>query len=228
MTLPVVAIVGLSDSGKTTVASAIIKSLKARGYSIAAVKHSPHGHRLDWPGSDSSRLLAAGADRMILSSPGRLSTIELTDGDAKIEDIVALLDSSYDLVIAEGFKDSAVPKVLVTGEEELLPSPQNIMAAVGTHKATSDVPSYSFEELDGLAQQIQEHMLSRAPDNPAISLVIDGVPVSLGSFASSALSQVILGYLNALKDIPPNPQRVRITLGCGTATNGQREVFYDI
>ena len=61
MTPPVVAIIGPPDSGKTMVAVALIELLAARGYRIAAVKHSAHGHRVDRPATDRARLYAAGA-----------------------------------------------------------------------------------------------------------------------------------------------------------------------
>ena len=59
--LPVVTIVGYSDSGKTTVASALIRALTGEGYRIAYIKHSPHGHESDKPGSDTDRQRDAGA-----------------------------------------------------------------------------------------------------------------------------------------------------------------------
>ena len=136
-------------------AVALIETLASRGYRIAAVKHSSHGHQVDRPATDSARLYAAGAYRIFLSSPGQMTTIERTEVDTPLEEILAFLDSSYDLVVAEGFKGSTVPKVMVLGEEQLSPPPENVIAVVGDHAAAEDVPCYSFDELDGLAQQVQ-------------------------------------------------------------------------
>lgn len=212
MTPPVVAIVGLSDSGKTRVAAALIEGLTAKGFRIAAVKHSAHGHQVDRPATDSARLYAAGAYRIFLSSPGQLTSIGRTDVDTPLEEIAASLDSGYDLLVAEGFKDSAVPKVLVIGAEPLSPPPENVIAVVGDNPPSSEVPSYTFDEMDGLVAHIQDKVMEGASGAPTVSLMVDGVPVPLGSFSSSILSEMVLGFLKALKDIPQDPSGVRIVI----------------
>lgn len=169
MTPAVVAIIGLSNSGKTRVAVALIELLSARGYRIAAVKHSPHGHQVDRPATDSARLYAAGAMRVFLSSPGQMTSIQRTEVDTPMEEILASLDSSYDLLVAEGFKGSAVPKVMVLGAQQLSSPPQNVIAVVGDHATMEDVPCYSFEEMDGLARQVENQVLAglqRLPPSP--------------------------------------------------------------
>lgn len=227
MTLPTIAIVGYSDAGKTTVASSLIQTLVARGYRIVAVKHCAHGHEVDRPSTDSARLFAAGAGRVVMSSPGLLTSIEATQMDTPLEAIAASLDSSdssYDLVVAEGFKGSSVPKVLVMGEERLSPSPQNVIAVVGDHRTAGEVPSYTFQEVDALADQLQSQMLE-GPESrrvgTEVSLVVDGIPVDMGGFSSIVLSQVVLGFLKALRNVPPDPQRVRIAIATGKAQEGQ-------
>ena len=41
------AIVGHSKSGKTRLISQLIPGLKSRGYTVAVIKHCPHGFELD-------------------------------------------------------------------------------------------------------------------------------------------------------------------------------------
>lgn len=158
--IPVIAIVGYSDSGKTRVATFLIQALTARGCRIAAIKHCHHGHQVvDRPSSDSTRLSRAGAIKTILSSPGQITSIEYTSGDTTLEEIVASLDNNYDLVVAEGFKKSTVPKVLVLGEKPIS-MPQNVIALVSDQKRMNDesMPCYNFTELDKLAGQILVHL----------------------------------------------------------------------
>lgn len=161
--VPVVAIVGLSSSGKTRVATAVIQLLVARGYRVAAIKHAAHGHQADLPHTDSARLFAGGATKVFVSSPGQLTSFERTEGDTSLEEVAGSLGPSYDLLVAEGFKASSAPKVLIAGEEALAPLPQSIIAVVSDHEthgtAAGNVPRYSFHELDGLADQIQRHLL---------------------------------------------------------------------
>ena len=49
---PVVAVVGPTNSGKTTLVEKLIRELCARGYRVATVKHAPQESSVDLPGSD--------------------------------------------------------------------------------------------------------------------------------------------------------------------------------
>jgi molybdopterin-guanine dinucleotide biosynthesis protein len=92
-----------------------------------------------------------------------VTAIEQTRGETRLEDIVASLDPSYELVVAEGFKNSAVAKVLVLAPEMPSPSPENVIAVVGDCGGAENVPCYTFQELDGLASQIQEQIMGGQP-----------------------------------------------------------------
>ena len=99
----VVSIVGLKKSGKTTVASALIAALSARGYRVAALK-STHLRRLslDPRGVDSFRLAEAGA--LFLAARSREETMSLLRGPQpdSLEDLVALVPPSMQIVVVEG------------------------------------------------------------------------------------------------------------------------------
>ena len=164
MTLPVIAVVGYSDSGKTRVVSALVRVLSQQGHRVAAVKHCHEGHQMDTPEKDTAKLFAAGAETVIASSPGQITSIERVEGDTPLEEIVASLDSrdsSYDLVVAEGFKGSSVPKVLVLGEEPVVPRPSNVIAEVSDTGESGDVPCYTFDQSQSLAEQIEQTFLRR-------------------------------------------------------------------
>jgi molybdopterin-guanine dinucleotide biosynthesis protein B len=51
--IPIVSIVGKSDSGKTTLIERLIPEIKRRGYRIATVKHDTHSFEIDREGKDS-------------------------------------------------------------------------------------------------------------------------------------------------------------------------------
>ncbi len=53
---PIVAVVGYSDSGKTTFLEKLIPCLKRRGVKLAVAKHDTHGFEMDKPGKDTWRL----------------------------------------------------------------------------------------------------------------------------------------------------------------------------
>ncbi len=69
--LPIVSIIGSSNSGKTTVIEKLIQELKSRGYRVATIKHTPQEVFFDEVGKDSWRHIQAGSEATILSSPDR-------------------------------------------------------------------------------------------------------------------------------------------------------------
>ena len=48
--IPIISIVGKSDSGKTTLIEKLVPELTRRGYRIATVKHDIHGFEVDREG----------------------------------------------------------------------------------------------------------------------------------------------------------------------------------
>lgn len=109
---PAVAVVGWSNSGKTTLASALVCELTGRGLKVAVMKHSSHDHPLHKPGSDTERLADAGAAQTVLVTPQGAQWVTPEDAGAALERLRA---SRVDLVIVEGWKEGPVPKVEVRG-----------------------------------------------------------------------------------------------------------------
>ncbi len=70
----IICIVGRSQSGKTTLIEKLIPVLKNRGHRIGTIKHSQHIFDFDKSGKDSWRHKDAGAETVIIASPGRIET----------------------------------------------------------------------------------------------------------------------------------------------------------
>ncbi len=168
MAPPVVAVVGLSDSGKTTVAASLVAVLTGQGYRVAAVKHCPHGHA-DRPSSDTDRLYEAGAVAVAASSPGALTTRRRVSNDPPLETIVSTVGAGADIVVAEGFKSSTASKIVVG---DLPVSLENVIAHVDSKPERSDVPTYTFRQMDGLADQIRQQFLELVTSAPCLSPAI--------------------------------------------------------
>jgi molybdopterin-guanine dinucleotide biosynthesis protein B len=116
MSIPVLGFVAFSGTGKTTLLSQLIPALRARGVRCAVIKHSHHDFEIDQPGKDSHRLRRAGADQVILASPHRTFWVREGDGETepRLADLVTRLDpAGLDLVLVEGFRAEAVPKIEV-------------------------------------------------------------------------------------------------------------------
>jgi molybdopterin-guanine dinucleotide biosynthesis protein B len=110
-----------SGIGKTTLLTSLIPELTSRGLRVSVIKHAHHSFDIDHPGKDSYRLRESGAVQMLLGSRRRwalmteLSRIE--DGTKPEPDLAELLthiDTNLaDLVVVEGFKKEAIPKIEV-------------------------------------------------------------------------------------------------------------------
>ena len=108
----VVGVVGWKDSGKTGLVERLVAELVGRGLRVCTVKHAHHGAEVDRPGTDSHRHRAAGASQVVLATPAAWALMSELRG-APEPDLAALLArlDPCDLVIVEGFKAAAHPKI---------------------------------------------------------------------------------------------------------------------
>lgn len=108
----IIGLAGWSGSGKTTLITKLIPRLIARGVLVSTLKHAHHGFDLDQPGKDSFFHRAAGATEVIISSAKRWAILhELREEpEWNLRSLVAKM-SPVDLVLVEGFKRDAFPKL---------------------------------------------------------------------------------------------------------------------
>jgi len=110
----VMGVVGRSGSGKTTLLTDLIPALTARGFSVSTIKHTHHDFDMDQPGKDSYRHREAGAREVLLTSAKRWVLLhELDDEPEPNMDEVLGHMSPVDIVLVEGFKSHAYPKIEV-------------------------------------------------------------------------------------------------------------------
>lgn len=118
--VPVLAVIGHKNSGKTTVVEGLISELVTRQFRVASVKHiSKEGFSIDTVGKDTWRHSAAGANPVIAVSDVE-SIIKTKDGMEKFslaEMIKVAEEKGTDILILEGFssmilEDKRVGKVV--------------------------------------------------------------------------------------------------------------------
>jgi molybdopterin-guanine dinucleotide biosynthesis protein B len=157
----VICIVGRSQSGKTTLIEKLIPVLKNKGYRIGTVKHSHHIFDFDKSGKDSWRHKDAGADAVIVASPGKIAMVK-NDHQGTLE---GLLDyfSDLDLVITEGYKGARQPKIEVVRaarhDDALLREDSHLVAVVTDAAIDIKLPVFGLEEIDHLADFIEANYL---------------------------------------------------------------------
>lgn len=160
-TMRVIGLAGWSGSGKTTLISKVLPRLIGRGLRVSTLKHAHHGFDLDKPGKDSFVHRTAGATEVIISSAKRWAILHELREEAEW-DLGALLAkmSPVDLVLVEGFKRDAFPKVEVhrseNGKPLLHPDDPHIVAiAADTRLPQAKVPVIDLNDIDIVADALQ-------------------------------------------------------------------------
>lgn len=153
----VISLAGRSNSGKTTLLVKLIGELKRRGHNVAAVKHSVHEVDLDQPGKDSWRLARAGGDAVMVSSPNRVYLAKKLDGEASVEELLALLGNEFDVVLMEGFKGATIRKIEVHRKElgGLVCPPGETIAVVTDEPLDVNVPQFTADQIGLLADFVE-------------------------------------------------------------------------
>ena len=150
---------GWSGSGKTTLVTHVLPVLIGRGWRVSTIKHAHHGFDLDQPGKDSYEHRTAGATEVLISSATRWAIMHELRGAAEpeLEELLLHL-APVDLVIVEGFKRSAYPKIEVhrpaVGKPPLYPADPNIIALATDAPLATHLPLLPLDRPDLIADFI--------------------------------------------------------------------------
>lgn len=163
--IPIVSIVGKSNSGKTTLIEKLIAELMQRGWRVATIKHNLHGFEIDHEGKDSWRHKKAGAVTTVLASPHRVAVIEDVDTDYELAEIRERYIRNADIILAEGYKGNPHPKIELFRSElrqERLCGPEdNLIALAFDRPVSAEVPCFNRDDATGIADLIEERFLTR-------------------------------------------------------------------
>ncbi|MEJ2361263.1 MAG: molybdopterin-guanine dinucleotide biosynthesis protein B [Gammaproteobacteria bacterium] len=114
-TVPLLGFCAHSGTGKTTLLRQLLPLLKQQGLRIGMVKHAHHLFDIDHPGKDSYELRKAGASQMLVASRQRIALVMESDepkSEPSLQESLSLLKpDKLDLVLVEGFKLEAIPKI---------------------------------------------------------------------------------------------------------------------
>jgi len=159
----IIGLAGWSGSGKTTLITKLIPRLIARGIAVSTLKHAHHGFDLDQPGKDSFFHRAAGATEVIISSAKRWAILHELREQSEW-DLAALVGkmSPVDLVLVEGFKRDAFPKLeihRIANGKPLLHTEDPHIVAVASDSAlpAARVPVVDLNDIEAVADLLLKH-----------------------------------------------------------------------
>ena len=170
-TPPVLGFAAYSGTGKTTLLERLIPLLAARGVRVALIKHAHHDFEIDYPGKDSFELRKAGAGQVLVASDRRraLITEETPPREPVLAELVAALDPARcDLVLVEGFRHEAFPKIELhrpaMGRPLLADGDPCVIAVAADTPMATDRPLLDLNDPSALARFVARWL--EQPDEP--------------------------------------------------------------
>ena len=182
-------IVGISGSGKTTVAEEVIRRLRARGLSVASAKSiacgrpgverclagggSPHSREpftIDTPGSNSYRHRQAGSQLVVTRA--EQETAVLFQEELPFPRLLPFFEG-YDFVVLEGDYDCPAPRIVTGWEPADVEERLNDLAFAVSGRAAAGrdrlggLPAFDpadGEAMDALTRLILERVYEKLPD----------------------------------------------------------------
>lgn len=152
-------VVGWKNSGKTGLVERLVSEITGRGFTVSTIKHAHHKVDVDQPGTDSYRHRQAGAEEVILASGGRVAIMQELRGapEPGLSDLVARL-SPVDLVLVEGYKREAHPKIEAhraeTGQPLIAREDDTVRAIASDEALEIDRPVLDLDDTAAIANFI--------------------------------------------------------------------------
>lgn len=151
-------VIGWKNSGKTSLMERLVSEITGRGFSVSTVKHVHHTVDLDQPGKDTFRHRQAGAREVVLASADRLAImVEHRGSEPELPTVLSRL-APVDLVLVEGYKRDAHPKVEVwraeTGHPLIQPGDPLVRAVATDAELSLPVPVLDLNDTRAVADFI--------------------------------------------------------------------------
>lgn len=176
---PMVAVVGRKHSGKTTLTVRLSAELHRRGHRVMTIKHGSHTFNVDPATTDTYRHYHEGmAERVAMASPDKFALIQRWGEELAAEEIAERYMADAGIVVCEGFKRSALPKIEVYRSDAhaeplfgTAEQPAGAYLAIVTDRAgwSAPVPVLQLSSdvwLEDLATMVEREIMDRAPQAP--------------------------------------------------------------
>ncbi len=109
---PMVTVIGRKHSGKTTFVVQLTAELRRRGHRVMTIKHGSHTFNIDPASTDTYRHYHEGeAERVAMVAPDKFALVARWSEEATAESIAEQYMADAGVVVCEGFKASALPRI---------------------------------------------------------------------------------------------------------------------
>jgi molybdopterin-guanine dinucleotide biosynthesis adapter protein len=199
--VPVVTIIGKPDSGKTVLAQKLITEMKSRGHRVAAAKHAHTPIETDTQGKDTWLFTQAGSQATVLVTPSGLTLYMNLSPEPGLLEALAALGDGYDVVIAEGFKKSSAPKILVLagGHTEAPPDEPGLCAIVSDEPLPGTLPGFKRNDIKKIADFIEKEIMEKAPSD--MHVLVNGQRVFMKPFVKDIIGSAVMAMITSLKTV---------------------------
>lgn len=216
----IVAVVGNSNSGKTTAVEVLIKGLTEKGYKIGSAKHIPDPEfTIDTKGKDTWKHARAGANTVLSVSQNELAIIKNVDTTKfDLKEIVAEFPDETDIIILEGFKrlvgeDSSIPKLVtvntVYDAKAAIEGYKNILAFIGIAPNNEmgieppfiDALKEPEKLVDFVNQKVGVSVERKRQREEKITIYVNEELLPLGDFVQDILRNTVLAMVSSLKGV---------------------------
>jgi molybdopterin-guanine dinucleotide biosynthesis protein B len=171
---PIIGIAGWKKSGKTMLVTRLVAELADRGVKVATVKHAHHDFQIDDADTDSARHRRAGATQVAIVSARRWALVSELEGapEPTLDEVISRLEPC-DLIIVEGYKSAAIPKIETrrrgaVRQTALAETDPCFIAIAADHPIDgSALPVFSLDDIAGIAAFLMAAVGVSAGGRPA-------------------------------------------------------------
>ena len=216
----IIAVVGGSNSGKTTAVEVIINGLTKKGYKVASAKRIPEKEfTIDTKGKDTWRHSKAGANIVLSVAPNELTIIKKVETKKHtLKQLIAEIPEETDIIIIEGFKslvgqDMTIPKIVAAKTEEEISEAtghyKNILAFISHipyRKLETEIPVLdTLKEPERLVDIVNKKVIipleRKRNRDKKINIYVDEEMLPLGGFVQDIIRNSVLAMVSSLKGV---------------------------
>lgn len=207
---------GYHDTGKTLFLEKIMRELKKRGITAAAVKHLGRHYEEDKT-KDTGRLAAAGFNPVI--GVANEESIIHIDGRMDIWGSIGLVHrlAVADVIFVEGFKNEPIEKIAV-GDINNLPGTKF------RSEQFKEILAYIEEKVEGERQQMmapcccgegpgsgKKNGEGASMSDVKLKIVVNGKKIAANEFVQNIVWETLCGMTKSLKGVGPEIKSIEIS-----------------